>query len=171
MTRKLVKVAEYAKLRNVSKVAVYTAIKNGRLDGARNGDGLIDVEIADRLWVENADPRKGGKVVKGEPKIAQSFRLGEGRPTLTESKTLEAEYKAQLARIEFEEKSGKLVDAEKVKKEAFKLARLTRDALLAIPDRLSAELAGITDPFVVHEKIMTEIRGAISEISKVADDE
>ena len=39
-----------------------------------------------------------------------------------------------------------------------------RDAMLAIPDRMAAELAGTTEPFVVHKKLMEEIRNAISEV-------
>lgn len=170
MGRKLVKVAEYAQIRNVTRQAVYAALKSGKLAGARNGDGLIDVEIADRLWSENTDPRKGGDVSKGKRRDVDTSQLVD-RPTLAQSKTLEAEYKAKLAQIEYEEKSGKLVDAEAVKKQAFKVARLTRDAMLAIPDRLSAELAGITDPFVIHEKMMAEIRGAIGEVAKISEGE
>ena len=166
MTRNLVNITEYAKIRGVSRQAVYNALKLGKLNGARNGEGLIDVEIADRLWAASTDPQKGGDFTKPRP----STVIGNGdRPTLAESKTLEAEYKAKLAQIEYEEKSGKLVDADKVKKEAFKVARITRDAMLAIPDRLAAELAGITEPFAIHQKIMAEIRGAISEVSKITE--
>lgn len=173
--------AEYAKLRGVSRQAVAAAIKSGRITAAVLDDGTIDIALADKLWAENTNPVQGehGHISKrknkNEDELIEAARsVGVDPlhpPTLAESKTLEAAYKARLAQIEYEQKSGQLVDAEGVKKEAFRVARITRDAMLAIPDRLSAELAGITEPFVIHQKLMAEIRSAIEEVSKGCADE
>ena len=50
--------------------------------------------------------------------------------------------------------------------EAFKMARLTRDAMLAIPDRLAAEIAAETDTFKVHTRITEEIRKALESLGE-----
>lgn len=173
--------AKYAKMRGVSRQAVDAAVKTGRIAAAVLPDGKLDIELADRLWAENTNPVQGehGHIRKRKQKdteelveAAEAVGINPNAPPpLAESKTLEAAYKARLAQIDYEERSGILIDAEKVKKEAFRTARITRDAMLAIPDRLSAELAGITEPFVIHQKLMTEIRAAIEEVSKACVDE
>lgn len=173
--------AEYAKLRGVSRQAVDAAVKSGRITAAVGEDGRLDIAIADKLWAENTNPVQGehGHVrkrkKKGEGEIVEaavSVGIDPNRPpTLAESKTLEAAYKARLAQLEYEKLSGQVVDADAVKKVAFRTARITRDAMLAIPDRLSAELAGITEPFAIHQKLMNEIRAAIEEVSKACADE
>ena len=173
--------AEYAKLRGVTKQAVGAAIKSGRIAAAVGEDGRLDVALADKLWAENTNPSQGahGHMRRRRKKDAEEIleaavAVGidpNAPPPLMESKTLEAAYKARLAQIEYEQKSGQLVDVDGVKKEAFRTARITRDAMLAIPDRLAAELAGITEPFVIHQKLMTEIRAAIEEVSKGCSNE
>lgn len=183
-----VSVAEYAKMRGVSTNAVYHAIKVGKIAEAVGDRKRIDPVLADKLWAERTNPDQGwhgqaknrSKVTHGtaaaddlDDITALAVQIGvdpNNVPTLVESKTIEAAYKAQLARIEFEEKSGALIDAGKVKQQAFKLARLTRDAMLAIPDRVSAEIAGFTDPFQIHQRLAAEIRGAMDEISKVLEE-
>lgn len=147
--------------------------------GAVGDDGMIDVLLADKLWAENTHPtsgyngqlkRRGGKRLNNSPEeiIENAKKIGidpSNVPTLVESKTIEAAYRAKLAQIEYEEKTNKLIEVDKVKKEAFRLARVTRDAMLGIPDRISAEIAGMTDPFAIHAKLIAEVRNAIESIS------
>ena len=175
MAVKLVNSSEYGRLRGVSRQAVTKAINSGRIAAAVDENNLIDVDHADRLWAENTNPISGehghiGKGLKPQRTIVDAaIEIGidpDNLPTLVESKTIEAAYKAKLAKIEYEERSSILVEAEEVKKSAFRIARLTRDAMLSIPDRLSAELAGMTEPFAIHTKLMNEIRSAIAEITK-----
>ena len=78
------------------------------------------------------------------------------------------ETKAKIAQVDYEERIGQLVPVAQVKKDTFALARITRDALLAIPDRLASELSGITDQFEIHAKLTAEIKQALAEISRVA---
>lgn len=169
----------YARMRGVTRQAVNAAIRAGKLMGAVGDDGMIDVAMADKLWAENTHPtsgyngqlrRRGGRRVNNSPDevIENAKKIGidpSAVPTLVESKTIEAAYKAKLAQLEYEEKISKLIEVEKVKKEAFRLARVTRDAMLGIPDRVSAEIAGMTDPFAVHTKLMAEIRNAIEGLT------
>lgn len=75
-------------------------------------------------------------------------------------------YKAETARLEYEEKIGKLVDVAKVEKEAFRIGRLVRDAVLTVPDRLAGLLAAETDQHKVHTMMMKELTRALEELPK-----
>ena len=61
---------------------------------------------------------------------------------------------------------GKLVEAEKVEDAAFRAARTARDTLMAIPDRLDAELAAISDAAEVHRRLAEEIRHVCDELAR-----
>lgn len=173
--------SEYARRRGISPQAVNYAIRKGKIAAAVDDAGMIDVVLADQLYAANTHPTvgwngHGGRRKNNSPEeiIENAKKLGvdpSNVPTLVESNTIHAAYKAKLAQIEYEEKVGTLVDTAVVKKEAFRLARITRDAMLSIPDRLSAEIAGMTDAFAIHAKLTDEIRTAIADITKVAEDE
>ncbi|OXE37434.1 MAG: hypothetical protein CGW95_01400 [Phenylobacterium zucineum] len=174
MTEKVNK-SEYARRRGVTPQAINAAIRAGKITAAVDEKGMIDVALADQLYAANTHPTSGwnghgGRRKKNTPEeiVESAKKLGidpQNVPTLVESKTIEAAYKAKLAQLEYEEKVEKLIEVEKVKKEAFRLARVTRDAMLGIPDRVSAEIAGMTDPFAVHTKLITEIRNAIENLN------
>ena len=61
-----------------------------------------------------------------------------------------------------------LVPAEQVKKESFQLGRSIREQLANLADRLSNELAGESDPAVIHRVLTNEHRQCLMEIAKVA---
>jgi hypothetical protein len=86
-------------------------------------------------------------------------------PSLTSSRALKEAFAARLAKIEYEEKSGRVVRVLSIRMQAFKTARAVRDAMLAIPAKVSAELAGEKDPFVVHRRLEAEIRQALENLS------
>jgi hypothetical protein len=87
-------------------------------------------------------------------------------PTIAESRQLREAYLAELSKLEFDEKSGKLTEVEKVKRDAFKLARVVRDAMLNIPDRVAHELAHDSDPARVHIRLTEEIRFALMALQE-----
>ena len=61
-------------------------------------------------------PEKPARVRPAEKEAEASPR---GMPTYAESRAVREAYQARLAKLEFEEKSGKLVNADEVKAEAF----------------------------------------------------
>lgn len=172
-TKNVTKTA-YAAMRGVSRQAVHKAIREGKLKGAVDEQGRIIIAVADRLWAANTDPSIGHHgqlkqraVRSSDEMVERAIQVGvdpNAVPTLLESKTLEAAYRAKLAQIEYEEKTGELVSVEQVKKEAFRLARIVRDGMFGIADRIAAEVAGISDPFVIHKKLTDEIRSALAEV-------
>ena len=72
---------------------------------------------------------------------------------------------ARLAKIQYEEKLGKLINRDEVQVERFNTNRIIRDGVLNIPDRVSAQLAAETNEKKVHEILTTEIRNALNGIA------
>lgn len=89
-------------------------------------------------------------------------------PSYAQSRAIREAYQARLAKLEYEERSGKLVAADAVKTQAFKVARSVRDALMNIPDRVASELAAETSPAAVHARLARELRDAIRELAEVS---
>ncbi len=153
----LVSIRKYAAHRGVSHTAVQKAIKQGRVK--TTPDGKIDVEQADRDWGRNTSPVNAPKRA---PKATGD--LG-GGPTYAQSRAVRELYLARLAKIEFEERAGKLVSRDEVTVAAFTKARTVRDNLLNIPDRVAAMLAAESDPGRTHQILTDEIRKALIELS------
>ena len=86
--------------------------------------------------------------------------------TLTEAQTKKEQYLASLRKLEFEEKSGKLIPADEAEREFFDLGRTIRDSLLNIPDRIGSLLAAESDEIKVTEILTNEIRQALEVLSK-----
>ena len=86
-------------------------------------------------------------------------------PSFAQSRAVRELYLARLAKIDFEERSGKLMPRYEVVTTAFTQARIIRDHLLNIPDRLAALLAVETDVAKTHKILTAEIRKALIELS------
>lgn len=160
MTEEVVTAAEYARRRGISQEAVRKAIQGGRLVDCivtnERGRQRIIPSVADAEWDKNTQHHR-----KSQPDVHIEDDLLD-IPNFNESRAKREAYQAELARLEYEEKQGTLVNAEAVKKEAFRTARLVRDAMLNIADRIAAELAANTDAFAVHKQLTDEIRTALN---------
>lgn len=73
---------------------------------------------------------------------------------------------ARKARLQSDEFEGTLVSAEDAQRDWFNIARQTRDKLMSIPDRVAAQLAGMTNEHEIHAQISDEIRIALADIVK-----
>jgi hypothetical protein len=73
---------------------------------------------------------------------------------------------AKLARLDYEQRSGKLFDADQVRRAIFEVNRSTRGRVLAIPNRVAAILAAIDDPAEMCRMLVEEIRLACEELSR-----
>ena len=172
--------AAYAKHRGVSKEAVKKAIQQGRIYAhptGRNGY-LIDPVVADKQWADNTKPYtapgeiadvKVDKYMEGEEQRFNESDLDDPDKsiTLNQAKTLKEKYSVRLAKLKWEEESGKLVSADVVKGDAFKMARTVRNLIMNIPDRISAELASITDPFEVNLRLKKELNDCMKTLSEI----
>jgi hypothetical protein len=156
----------YAKHRGVSLTAVQKAIHSGRI--ATTSEGLIDSDRADAEW--KAKTRPGQRRVKQvPPAVVREPERAEapisGGLDYFRARAVRENYLARLAKIEFEEKTAKLISRDEVQVAAFTKGRTARDNLLNIPDRLAATLAAESDADKVHQILTAEIRKALDELA------
>lgn len=127
-------------LHGSSPWSVKKAIRDNRI--TRDEDGKIDPEVADRQWDQNTDPaqqrgpREPPSNVKSRPAPGPDSPLS-GIPSYSQSRAVKEAYQARIARLQYEEMTSQLVRADSVKVEAFRRARMIRDQILAIPDRMA----------------------------------
>lgn len=154
----------YAKLRGVSHTAVQKAIKSGRI--SVESDGKINPDIADKEWARNTRTS-----LPSQPsyRVAEDISQNSGHnSTLSDfnrARAVRETYKARLAKLEYEELSGKLVNADEVKVAAFNASRRVRDRILQIPRRISAQLAAETEAYNVESLLNSALREALEELS------
>jgi hypothetical protein len=167
----------YAKHRGVSLKAVQKAIQSGRI--RTTSDGKVDVEQADGDWQRNTGPRpRAGiasssppprRVPMAAPDPPRQEMTAAGPLDYARARAVHENYKARLAKMEFDKRSGKLVNSDEVQVATFNLLRMLRDRALNIPDRVSATLAAESDPAKVHAILTTEIRKALLDFAHAAN--
>lgn len=168
----------YAKHRGVSGEAVKKAIQQGRITASpdKKGQYHIDPKVADKEWEENTRPSKPKEAKKTKKEIekeqqeieseADSFLdQASGKLSYAQARTMKENYNAKLAKIKFEEQSGILVSADKVKDDAFKMARAVRNQILALPDRIAGELASMKDARTIALKLTKELAACLESLS------
>ena len=88
-------------------------------------------------------------------------------PTLLLKTRIKSESeKAKLLEIKAKVEAGKYVDIDEVRAFAFKQARIVRENILILADRLAPVLASISDPAEIHKILQTEHTKALEELSK-----
>jgi hypothetical protein len=170
----LVSFAEFALLKGCTKGAVTHASKSRIAAAIVNKDGQrwLDRDLALELWNKNTRATANSKVSPpADPTPRELKRRVDALPDdeipdLNESRARREHYQAELAKLQVSQQRRELISADEVKKEAFALGRSIREALANLADRLSHQLAGETDPVVIHDLLSQEHRAALSELSK-----
>ncbi|HKQ57967.1 MAG TPA: hypothetical protein VJY35_08870 [Candidatus Eisenbacteria bacterium] len=165
--------AQYAQHRGVSKVAVQKAIATGRIPATRKGRRiLIDPELADRAWAQNTDTSKPRNSVTGRPKVVAN---GHAAPPPAGTQAAEnlklTGIKAQMAALELDRRSGRLVDAEAADARFFELCRGFRDKLFALADRLGPEMAPITNARACTLRLREEFKKLAQELAGIESED
>lgn len=166
----LMSMREYARHRGCYLNSVQAAVKSGRITLTQ---GKIDSDAADRAWVRNTNPSlvtRGAGATGSRQAIAQAMSpdrnpdSGSG-PDYSKARAVKEHYAARIAKLEFEERSGKLIDKAEAKSKTFEMFRKFRDRMTAIPDRCSALLAAEADQFEVHRILTEEIDTALRDFA------
>lgn len=137
-----------ADILGVNESSIRRAEEKGRISIKRDENGNIDVEDAKKQW-----------------QMAQGAGKGDVALTYQRSRASKEYYEYQLKKLEYEEKNGKLVDLATIEKEAFTAARVARDRLLGISDRVAPQLVGKTDIQEIKGILRHEIRKALQNLT------
>jgi phage terminase Nu1 subunit (DNA packaging protein) len=152
----------YARHRGVTLQAVQKAVADGRITVDRDEKNRIKVDPkkADAQWARNTQGAKDRTKAPAHTSI-------EG-PSYAESRAVREEYQAKIAKLTFEEMSGKLVDAEEVKKAWTSIIAITKTRLLSVPSKAKSKIPHLTlDDIATLEEL---IREALSEVATNAGD-
>lgn len=110
--------------------------------------------------------KTGGDLPDGEDDPdAVDPETGEAIPAYNVSRALREAYAAKNEKLKHEKESGLLVPRAEVKAEIFRLARLTRDAVMAVADRVDAELAAETNPRKINLRLKDELIKALVSLA------
>jgi len=153
----LVTTKQISETLGVSPARVSQVKKTGRLDGTFSKKGATtyyDEDKAIAAW-NGEIPQLISRVSGSDQEI----------PSFNESRAKSEHFRAELARLDLEVKEEKLCEAEKVRREAFSLARSVRDAVNSIPDRVANQFAAETDPVVIHQALTEELRKALERLT------
>jgi hypothetical protein len=171
----LMTVSQYADHKGVSRPAVDSAIRDGRIliekvtpRGKKQKTVWLNVEECDIKWAQNSDSTFLRQKTKGE-KQGKEVELGgsvdTASETLQKSRAMRERFAALSGKIDYEKQIGKLVDAEKCNAIVFGMAQTVKQNILNIPDRISAMLASESDPRKINDMLTHELRVALQEIA------
>ena len=74
-------------------------------------------------------------------------------------------YSAKNEELKYRKALGELVNSDAVKQESFETARLMRDSLLALPDRLAGQLAGTDSQDECYDILTREINRVCTDLA------
>lgn len=86
--------------------------------------------------------------------------------TINSTKIMLQDYQAKLAQQKFDIEEGLLVYREQVENKAFEVARIVRNQLLTIPERLAGDMVSTTDVHHAKELMYKEINQALEYLSE-----
>ena len=168
---------KYAEDRKVE----YTQLSKWAGQGRFNSDALrkdgrlwivVDPQELDRQIAEAKAPDRGGR--DGGPAIDQALLQQQNRaaaiPSFAQSRAIREAYAARLTRLEFDQRSGKLIDKAELKMKLAKLHMAVRDSLRTIPDRVAPIVAAETDQAKIHAMLLKEIGQALEGLGNAVGD-
>ena len=174
----------YARLRGVHHSAVQKAIQAGRI--TPNSDGSIDPERADREWLLKTNPRmdyarpsppQGGSGFPSMPPGGPSPEPASlGAPSsdpvtaFLRARAVNETFKAKISQLEYEQRTGKLIPAERAGEYASTFSAVTKDALMSLPDRLAPMLAAVNDEKAIHRLLTAEVTAVLRKVNKAVAD-
>jgi hypothetical protein len=168
---------QYAKDRGVEYTQLSKWAGQGRFSSdAVRKDGrkwiVADAQELDRQVAAAKAPDRGGR--GGAPAIDQALVQQQNQaaaiPSFAQSRAIREAYAARLTRLEFDQRSGKLVDKAELKMRLAKLHMAVRDALRTIPDRVAPIVAAEKDQVKIHAMLLKEIGQALEGLNGAIGD-
>jgi hypothetical protein len=156
---------EFARLHGTSAKEVRRAVARGLPTRA---DGRIPVRKGSAWWSENHRPRMATPgLAPAASRQAQLYLRGCARKMLAGAEL--AKVNAELAELELRVRRRELIEVAPVRQRAFDVYRAARDRILAIPDRVSAQIAADKDPGQVRKLLLAELFSALEPVRADAE--
>lgn len=142
--------------------AVQHALARGRI--SLLPDGTIDPSVADREWAENSDDdhRRNHAQERGVEREPERPEPAAGGITLAQATTIEKAYKAKMAKLDYEERCAKLVQASDVESRLATTFGQCRTKLLGIPAQARQQDPTLSAPQVALFRSL--IREALEDL-------
>ena len=148
--------SEYARHRGCSPANITKAVSKGKITPI---NGKIDPEKADQEWISNSTRLQNREK---NFQLAEEVAPDTTAMSLSRIKAMHEGLRAKKTKLEIDQLEGTLIDAKAVKDASFKQARLVRDTLLSIPNRLAPVIANETDEHrvfeLIHEEVVSSLR-------------
>jgi hypothetical protein len=159
-----ISIREFARRERVSDTLVHQALKQGRL--AKQPDGRMDPALVGTRWRASAIASDAAKESAHSP-----LQPGGGAKGLAygEALRLKENWMALLRRLEYEQKSGALVELAVAKGVMFELCREQRDAWLSWPARIAPHVAmqfGIDDVDRLTDTLTAHVHQHLAELGE-----
>lgn len=116
-------------------------------------------------WLANRDPSKVRDQDKQKATAEMNEKGGLSTNNYQKAKAAREFFNAKLSELEYQVKAGKLVSADRVKAESFKIARRLRDSILGVPERIAAELAVMDDPRMIAIFVKEHLADSLKDLS------
>jgi hypothetical protein len=133
---------------------------------------VADAQELDRQVAAAKAPDRGGR--GGAPAIDQALVQQQNQaaaiPSFAQSRAIREAYAARLTRLEYDQRSGRLVDKAELKMRLAKLHMAVRDSLRTIPDRVAPIVAAETDQAKIHAMLLKEIGQALEGLGSAISD-
>ena len=174
-------VRQYAVRRDVSRVSVEKAIKDGRLSLAivQRDPIVLDSELADREWAAHTRERTAGRPTRAQAEARTAAGIGakaKAAPPLApgevggdrlavdynDERALKARVDRKLAELNLLKAEGAVVPVEAARRLWQTRTRGLRDNLLAIAEREGAALSACSDPEGCATIVALAIRAALA---------
>ena len=176
-----VRQAQLARELGVSRQAINKLVQRKVISADQ--DGLIDVELARHAIASRVSPdSKSSQAISVLPAVAtiptasaaatpaaaaDSAALDEG--TIVNyhvAKTLNETAQARMNQLKLKEMQGELIRLADVRTAVAGSMAMAREALMQVPTRLSAILAGVSDASEIHRLLDEEIVSALQELGR-----
>ncbi len=157
--------SEFAKLEGVRPSYITKLKQSGRL--VITDEGLVDVDASRQRIASTADPNRddvrarhaSARTTAPDPTtdmVGQSFQ---------KSRAVKERFLALSAKLDYELRSGSLVETESVKTAAESTGHIIRSMLENLPDQLAPLLAAEPDENRAHALLTEHIEIALTEIA------
>lgn len=165
--RQLLSLRAYARHRECALSAVQKAIASGRISTVTDSKGRarIDPEVADIQWAKNTDPLQSLRATGGFLDAAAATETASAGAPEPEADN-RVEYRdeqvrltrvtADLKQLELRTRVGELAEVEPIVRAITDTHTAARNAVMALPDRLSSTLAAETDALRVYDLLLAE---------------